>query len=77
MLKDDRRLGDRSQRALAPRETEEVAAEVCINLPNFPRNAQGGKGRRQPDATAAAYLSVIEKMPKEAQAALELIPPNC
>jgi putative transcriptional regulator len=29
------------------------------------------QGRRQPDATAAAYLSVIEKLPKEAQAALE------
>lgn len=29
------------------------------------------QGRRQPDATAAAYLSVIEKMPAEAQAALE------
>lgn len=29
------------------------------------------QGRRQPDATAAAYLSVIEKMPTEAQAALE------
>lgn len=29
------------------------------------------QGRRQPDATAAAYLSVIEKMPVEAQAALE------
>lgn len=28
------------------------------------------QGRRQPDATAAAYLSVIEKMPMEAQAAL-------
>lgn len=28
------------------------------------------QGRRQPDATAAAYLSVIAKMPKEAQAAL-------
>jgi putative transcriptional regulator len=28
------------------------------------------QGRRQPDATAAAYLNVIEKMPKEAQAAL-------
>ena len=37
----------------------------------------GEQGRRQPDATAAAYLSVIEKMPKEAQAALELRPPNC
>lgn len=29
------------------------------------------QGRRQPDATASAYLSVIEKMPTEAQAALE------
>jgi putative transcriptional regulator len=29
------------------------------------------QGRRQPDATAAAYLSVIEKMPTEARAALE------
>ena len=29
------------------------------------------QGRRQPDATAAAYLSIIEKMPTEAQAALE------
>ena len=29
------------------------------------------QGRRQPDATAAAYLSVIAKMPAEAQAALE------
>lgn len=28
------------------------------------------QGRRQPDATAAAYLSVIEKMPAEARAAL-------
>ncbi|MEZ5687404.1 MAG: NadS family protein [Caenibius sp.] len=28
------------------------------------------QGRRQPDATAAAYLNIIEKMPKEAQAAL-------
>ena len=28
------------------------------------------QGRRQPDATAAAYLSVIEKLPMEAQAAL-------
>lgn len=28
------------------------------------------QGRRQPDATASAYLSVIAKMPKEAQAAL-------
>ena len=28
------------------------------------------QGRRQPDATAAAYLSVIAKMPREAQAAL-------
>jgi len=35
------------------------------------------QGRRQPDATAAAYLSVIEKLPKEAQAALEHRPPNC
>lgn len=29
------------------------------------------QGRRQPDATAAAYLSVIEKLPLEAQAALK------
>lgn len=29
------------------------------------------QGRRQPDATAAAYLSVIEKLPVQAQAALE------
>lgn len=29
------------------------------------------QGRRQPDATAAAYLSVIEKMPTQARAALE------
>lgn len=29
------------------------------------------QGRRQSDATAAAYLSVIERLPKEAQAALE------
>ncbi len=29
------------------------------------------QGRRQPDATAAAYLNVIEKLPAEAQAALE------
>lgn len=29
------------------------------------------QGRRQPDATAAAYLSVIEKMPAEAQAVLK------
>lgn len=29
------------------------------------------QGRRQPDATAAAYLSIIEKMPAETQAALE------
>ena len=28
------------------------------------------QGRRQPDATASAYLSVIAKMPREAQAAL-------
>lgn len=28
------------------------------------------QGRRQPDATAAAYLSVIAKMPKETLAAL-------
>lgn len=28
------------------------------------------QGRRQPDATAAAYLSVIEKLPLEAEAAL-------
>lgn len=28
------------------------------------------QGRRQPDATASAYLSVIAKMPKEAEAAL-------
>jgi putative transcriptional regulator len=28
------------------------------------------QGRRQPDATAVAFLSVIEKMPREAQAAL-------
>lgn len=35
------------------------------------------QGRRQPDATAAAYLSVIEKMPKEAQAALEHRASNC
>lgn len=28
------------------------------------------QGRRQPDATASAYLSVIAKMPKEAQNAL-------
>ncbi len=32
------------------------------------------QGRRQPDATATAYLNVIAKMPKEAQAALV---PNC
>src|SRR6218665_1426956 len=29
------------------------------------------QGRRQPDATAAAYLSVIEKMPVETQTTLE------
>ncbi len=29
------------------------------------------QGRRQPDATAAAYLNVIEKLPAEARAALE------
>ena len=29
------------------------------------------QGRRQPDATAAAYLNVIEKLPTEAQAALK------
>lgn len=29
------------------------------------------QGRRQPDATAAAYLSVIERLPDEARAALE------
>lgn len=29
------------------------------------------QGRRQPDATAAAYLSVIEKLPTEARAVLE------
>jgi len=29
------------------------------------------QGRRQPDATAAAYLSVIERLPAEAQAALK------
>jgi putative transcriptional regulator len=29
------------------------------------------QGRRQPDATAAAYLSVIEKLPHEARAVLE------
>ena len=29
------------------------------------------QGRRQPDATAAAYLSVIERLPEEVQAALE------
>jgi len=28
------------------------------------------QGRRQPDATAAAYLSVISSLPKEARAAL-------
>ncbi|MRW89120.1 helix-turn-helix domain-containing protein [Duganella sp. FT80W] len=28
------------------------------------------QGRRQPDATAVAYLSVIEKMPRETRAAL-------
>lgn len=30
------------------------------------------QGRRQPDATASAYLSVIAKMPREARAALTL-----
>lgn len=30
------------------------------------------QGRRQPDATAAAYLNVIEKLPVEAQAALKV-----
>lgn len=29
------------------------------------------QGRRQPDATAAAYLSVIEKLPADAQTALK------
>lgn len=29
------------------------------------------QGRRQPDATAAAYLNVIAKIPTETQAALE------
>ncbi|MCQ9616391.1 hypothetical protein L1889_06475 [Paenalcaligenes niemegkensis] len=29
------------------------------------------QGRRQPDATAAAYLSVIEKLSAETRAALE------
>ncbi|SCZ86824.1 NadS family protein [Nitrosomonas mobilis] len=29
------------------------------------------QGRRQPDATVAAYLSVIEKLPVETQVALE------
>ncbi len=29
------------------------------------------QGRRQPDATASAYLNVIEKLPVEAQAALK------
>lgn len=29
------------------------------------------QGRRQPDATAAAFLSVIAQLPKETQAALE------
>jgi putative transcriptional regulator len=29
------------------------------------------QGRRQPDATASAYLNVIERIPAEARAALE------
>ena len=45
----------------------EFASAYGIPLPTLKGWEQG---RRQPDATAAAYLSVIARMPGEARAAL-------
>ncbi|MEM9668646.1 MAG: NadS family protein [Pseudomonadota bacterium] len=45
----------------------EFAEAYCIPLPTLKGWEQG---RRQPDATAAAFLSVIARLPKETQSAL-------
>jgi putative transcriptional regulator len=46
---------------------QEFASAYRIPLPTLKGWEQG---RRQPDATAAAFLSVIARLPKETQAAL-------
>lgn len=46
----------------------EFARAYHIPLPTLKGWEQG---RRQPDATAAAFLNVIARMPKETQAALQ------
>lgn len=57
----------RAIRAQLKMSQPEFAKAYRIPLPTLKGWEQG---RRQPDATAAAYLSVIASMPKEAQAAL-------
>lgn len=55
------------------RERLKMSQQVFCSTYRIPLATLKGweQGRRQPDATAAAYLSVIEKMPTQARAALE------
>lgn len=55
------------------RERLNMSQQMFASIYHIPLATLKGweQGRRQPDATAAAYLSVIEKMPGEARAALE------
>ncbi len=55
------------------RERLKMSQQAFANTYRIPLATLKGweQGRRQPDATAAAYLSVIEKLPHEARAVLE------
>ncbi len=55
------------------RERLNMSQQAFANTYRIPLATLKGweQGRRQPDATAAAYLSVIERLPREARAALE------
>jgi putative transcriptional regulator len=55
------------------RERLKMSQQAFANTYRIPLATLKGweQGRRQPDATAAAYLSVIERLPREARAALE------
>jgi putative transcriptional regulator len=55
-----------------PRERLNMSQQTFASTYRIPLATLKGweQGRRQPDATAVAYLSVIEKIPKEARAAL-------
>lgn len=54
------------------RERLKMSQQVFASTFHIPLATLKGweQGRRQPDATAVAYLNVIAKMPREAQAAL-------